>query len=71
MAGYAFGSNPPCELRRGMRAADAGSMRGSVDVRVGLDGRPRGAKVGMTSDGDIFKTVTFNQGRPMAPASET
>ncbi len=44
--------------------------RNSLDVKIGLDGFPRGTKFAAKPNGDIFKAVTLNRGRPMVTGSE-
>ena len=44
--------------------------RATLDVKIGLDGFPRGTKFAAKPNGDIFKAVTLNRGRPMVTGSE-
>jgi hypothetical protein len=58
-------------LRRGMRGVDAGGGRDtSHTLTVDFNGMPKGTRTAYKGDG-LFKEVTLNRGRPMAPASET
>jgi hypothetical protein len=58
-------------LKRGMKAVDAGGGIGTNHkLSIDFTGMPRGTKTAF-KEGGLFKEVTLNRGRPMAPASET
>jgi hypothetical protein len=53
-----------------MKAVDAGGLNGSASLTIDLNGFPRGTRTASKAE-RLFKQVTLNRGRPMAPASET
>lgn len=68
------GRNAPSDaelLKLNRRSDGFGGLRNSLDVKIGLDGFPRGTKFSATPNGSIFKEVALNRGRPMSQASET
>ena len=50
---------------------DATGLRSSLDVKIGLEGFPRGTRIAQNAHGPIFRQVALNRGRPMATGSET
>lgn len=69
------GRNAPSDadlLKRGMKGVDAGdALKGSLGVKISLDGFPRGTRTAISQEGSLLKEVALSRGRTMAKASET
>ncbi|UWU75680.1 hypothetical protein N2603_37700 [Bradyrhizobium huanghuaihaiense] len=51
-------------LMRGMRGTDASdALKGSLGVKISLDGFPRGTRTAISQEGSLLKEVQLNRGR--------
>lgn len=59
-------------LKRGMKGGDAGdTLKGSLGVKISLDGFPRGTRPAISQEGSLLKDVALSRGRIMPKALET